>query len=101
MYTFKTLATLVAFTALSTFLVTGNSTSVSAEAPECVGSTSGGPKRFTCTDDFQAKPSKPTSRKAKRLKVKKKTYKRYQYKPTRFKLKTIPCYQSPVPGCED
>ena len=58
----------------------------SAASPGCKTSV-GSSNKWTCTTDYTSNP-KP----AQKAQIK-------QIKP-RFKLKTIPCYQSPVPGCE-
>lgn len=58
-----------------------------AAAPKCKPSV-GTSNKFVCTTDMTAKPRQP-QRAASGL----------QYKPLKFKAKTIPCYQSPVPGC--
>jgi hypothetical protein len=58
-----------------------------ALAPKCKPSV-GTSNKFVCTTDFTAKP-KPQGSAATLLPA----------KPLKLKAKTIPCYQSPVPGC--
>lgn len=102
MHQMKTIALLAALAVSGSMLTTGSVSSVSAEAPPCVGSTSPGPHPYSCTDDFQATPGRSKSKQVKRkLKLKRK-HKLYQIQRgnNRFKAKTIPCYQNPVPGCE-
>lgn len=103
MHLLKTLTVAGAVALLSASFAMTSSSHVFAAAPECVGSTSGGPKKFTCTDDLQAKLPKTKKRIVKRkLKLKRaRKYHSIQRGNKRFKVKTIPCYQNPVPGCRD
>ncbi len=54
-----------------------------ATAPKCKPSV-GTSNKFVCTTDMTAK-TKPQGN--------------VQLKPLKLKVKTIPCYKSPVPGC--
>lgn len=58
-----------------------------AAAPKCKPSV-GTANKFVCTTDFTAKPQQPQGAVVKHV------------RPLKLKAKTIPCYKSPVPGCE-
>lgn len=57
-----------------------------AAAPKCKPSV-GTSNKYVCTTDYTAQPSQPQASVA------------VKRGPQKFKAKTIPCYQSPVPGC--
>jgi hypothetical protein len=63
--------------------------SAEAAAPKCKPSV-GTSNRYVCTTDMTAQPRAPQRNGVAA---------RHQLKPLKFKARTIPCYQSPVPGC--
>jgi ABC-type glycerol-3-phosphate transport system substrate-binding protein len=63
----------------------GGPSPAQAEAPKCKPSV-GTPNKFVCTTDMTAQPRQQAGVVHRQIKPK-------------FKAKTIPCYQSPVPGC--
>lgn len=76
----------------SAFALTSAATVANAAAPDCKTSV-GSSNKWTCTTDFTAKPKNDARRKVP-------TRRLHGYSASRkFKIKTIPCYQNPVPGC--
>lgn len=66
-----------------------------AAAPGCKTSVGSGNK-WTCTTDYKAK----TKRSGRKMRYGRQFLPaRSKSASKRFKAKTIPCYQSPVPGC--
>lgn len=89
---FTVLAALTLMAAGSAAVLTNTATVANAAAPGCKPSVGSGNK-WSCTTDFTAKSKSDARRTVP-------TRRLYGHSASRkFKIKTIPCYQNPVPGC--
>lgn len=82
-----TIAIAAALAAVTIAALLATAAPAAAGKQRCKTSVGSG-NRFACTTDFKAKTKRNVNQ-----------FRAIRIKP-RFKIKTIPCYRNPVPGCE-